>query len=389
MSDVHDLRELRQIVMSQQDRIENLEKQVKLAYSIADAAEQYSRQDCLILRGKFEIRRNLTLREGVIQILQDHTGVTFQNWCVNTVHWLGETRNSVIIRFNNKAIREAIYRNRIHKDTTKRVLFIHEALTKSRQKVVTECVKLRREGIISTYYTQGGNIYVKKHKDAPSILLGEGVTAQDIVRLVQQQPDTYRQAAARNTQAGSLNQVQAQPDMTETDGSVLPQSQPHPEPSSETGQEQTNSPHTDTAGETAVQQLETSPDTAGETADKTQLETKQDKAVETAVKQQITDPDIVGDAAIAHPNTAHASQGTLLEIDPSPVGETTDKQLETMSETAAKTTDTGHEQTDDTPSVNGVGTAVDSEKSIDSTSPTKSKTNRRNRTKANKNTAKQ
>ena len=128
MSDEISVNALRDLVQKQQTRIDDLEKRVQLAERQVEAAEQYSRQDCLILRGKLNIRPNCSLRDEVMRIIQHHTGMQFPPWCINTTHWLGKG-DSIIVRFNNKGVRDAIYKNRVPKEVSKRGLFIHESLT--------------------------------------------------------------------------------------------------------------------------------------------------------------------------------------------------------------------------------------------------------------------
>ena len=198
MSTTEDVQHLKELVRNQQVKIEILERQVQVALKQAESAEQYTRQDCLIRRGKLDIRPNHSLREEVARLIHYHTGVQFPPWCLNTAHWLGK-KDSIIVRFNNKEVREAIYRNRVPKDPERRGLFIHESLTSTKMQMVSRCAQLRREGKVSTYFTQGGNVYVKKHRDAPSILIKENMTDADILEQLRQQPSSYRDAV-RGTQ---------------------------------------------------------------------------------------------------------------------------------------------------------------------------------------------
>ena len=195
MSTTEDMQYLKDLVKNQQAKIETLERQVQMALKQAESAEQYTRQDCLILRGKLDIRPNHSLREEVARLIHYHTGINFPAWCLNTAHWLGK-KDSIIVRFNNKEVREAIYRNRVPKDPERRGLFIHESLTSTKMQMVSKCAQLRREGKVSTYFTQGGNVYVKKHRDAPSILIKENMTDADILEQLRQQPSSYRDAVS-------------------------------------------------------------------------------------------------------------------------------------------------------------------------------------------------
>ena len=203
MSDQFSVEALRDLITKQQSRIDALEKRVVRAENQVEAAELYSRQDCLILRGKLDIRPNCSLRDEAMRLIQHHTGVQFPAWCLNTVHWLGKG-DSLILRFNNKAVREAIYRNRIPKDVKKRGLFIHESLTSAKVQTVSKCAKLRREEKIVTYFTQSGHVYVKRTKESPNILVPDGLSEQQIIELIERQPTSYSDAAARRAQTTQI-----------------------------------------------------------------------------------------------------------------------------------------------------------------------------------------
>ena len=210
MSDQGTVDYLRQLVLDQQTQIAELNKNVKAALKQAEAAENYSRQDCLIFRGKLDVRPGRSLRDEMMRLIEHHTGVRFQPWCMNTVHWLGD-RRSVIIRFNNKAIRDLIYRNRVPKDPAKRGLFIHESLTSTKVELVGRCARLRSEGKIATYYTQGGSVFVKKTRDQPSIMVSPDMGDTDIIHLLEKQPTSYRQAASRPPVGSGTNEVTENP----------------------------------------------------------------------------------------------------------------------------------------------------------------------------------
>ena len=231
MSDEISITQLKDIIQKQQDQIISLEKRVDMALKQAEAAEQYTRQDCLILRGRINIRPDMNLRDEVMRIIAHHTGVEFPSWCLNTVHWLGK-KDSLIVRFNNKSVREAIYRNRVPRDQSKRGLFIHESLTSTKMRVVTRCAKLRSDGHISTYYTQGGNVYIKRARDTPGLLIDGDLSEQDIMSLVTTQPASYRDATVKATQSHAMTDPpQHQPDRPQSDNNGTTTSQQGQAPS--------------------------------------------------------------------------------------------------------------------------------------------------------------
>ena len=82
MSDSISVEDLRRIILEQEQKILKLEERVVRAEKQAEAAEQYSRQDCLILRGKLLINPNKNFRDEVMRLIVYHTGVTFPGWCI-------------------------------------------------------------------------------------------------------------------------------------------------------------------------------------------------------------------------------------------------------------------------------------------------------------------
>ena len=219
MSD--NVNELKRMILDQQYKLDRLEKQVRAAETQAEAAEQYSRQDCLILRGKLAIRTNCSLRDEVMRIIEFHTGVRFPSWCLNTVHWLGGG-TSLIVRFNNKAVRDEIYRNRVPRHVDKRGLFIHESLTPSKMSLVTRCAGLRKQEKVCTYYTQGGHVMVKRTKDAPSVLVTPDMSNEDIMAKLEKQPRSYREAVAQQQSQKLIKEQGEQQGGTQSDRSGNP-----------------------------------------------------------------------------------------------------------------------------------------------------------------------
>ena len=92
---------------------------------------------------------NHSFQDEVMRPIEFHTGVRFPSWCMNSAHWLGGG-HSIIVRFNNKEVRNLVYRNRVPKEVEKRGLFIHESLTSSKMALVARCAALRNRRDIST-----------------------------------------------------------------------------------------------------------------------------------------------------------------------------------------------------------------------------------------------
>ena len=74
MSEEYNVDQLRKLVLEQQSVINALEKKVGAALKQAEAAENYSRQDCLIFRGQLNVRPNISLRDEMCRLIHHHTG---------------------------------------------------------------------------------------------------------------------------------------------------------------------------------------------------------------------------------------------------------------------------------------------------------------------------
>ena len=292
MSDEISIDALRDLIQRQQNRIDVLENRMKQAEKQVEAAEQYSRQGCLILRGKLDIRPNCSLRDEVMRIVLHHTGIQFPAWCLNTVHWLGKG-DSLIVRFNNKGVREAIYRNRVPKDVNKRGLFIHESLTSSKMQTVTKCARLRREGTLVTYYTQSGNVFAKRSRETPALLIPDGLSEQEISQLLERQPSSYRDAVTsheKETAVPTTDSGSKHKDTQQTDHAV-----PHDSEGGSTDQDQnqnsTQVQHSDAHAPPAVTHDHThSEDTTGQS---------KTKAKELGSEQSMEEPKVPVTLAVA------------------------------------------------------------------------------------------
>ena len=129
----------------------------------------------------------------------------------------------MIIRFNNKAVRDQVYRSRVPKDQSKRGLFIHESLTPTKMELVGRCSALRRDGKISTYYTQGGSVFVKKSRERPSMMINPEMSDAEIMLRLERQPASFSQAAARPPTETHSDVAQTQMEQPSAGDQVAPE----------------------------------------------------------------------------------------------------------------------------------------------------------------------
>ena len=77
----------------------------------------------------------------------------------------------VLVKFNNSAIRELVYRKRKLLTSKNDPLYINEDLTQYRSQLFYEARKIRKKGQIFGAWTQHGNVMVKlKQDDSPSVV---------------------------------------------------------------------------------------------------------------------------------------------------------------------------------------------------------------------------
>lgn len=201
MSDAANISHLMRKVMEQEAKIQELEEKVRSSMMIAERAEEYSRQDCLILRGTkrvpiaTQLKLGVPFRDEVVRLLWDHTQVVLKPWSINTAHWLSYGK-SIIIRFNDKEARNLIYSKRVPKNRERKGnLIIHECLSKSKSDLVNRLATLKNQKVIHSYWTQNGQVYIKGGLKTPRIHVVPEWSDEQIRDKVAHQPATYSDAA--------------------------------------------------------------------------------------------------------------------------------------------------------------------------------------------------
>lgn len=144
--------------------------------------EQYSRRDCLEIRGI--PKSSSDTREDTNEIVVElgrKVGVDLKKEDISTTHRLpskvkanGERAlfpPAIIVKFTSRNVREKLYRTRkILKDITSQDLgyseenriFINESLTQSNKELFKDCLKVKKDKGFKFLWTNGGKIFMRK-----------------------------------------------------------------------------------------------------------------------------------------------------------------------------------------------------------------------------------
>lgn len=164
-----------------------LHKQVQQLEIRLDDMEQYSRRNCLKLRGIPEEEDEST-DDRVIHVCNDLLGVMVTRGDISRSHRVGPKNKKyprdIIVRFISYRTRAAVYqarfslfRNKDHDTNTDdesspkpesrspsvNKIYINEALTKARSLVFSKALYLKRQKIIAGTWTSDGRIVIREH----------------------------------------------------------------------------------------------------------------------------------------------------------------------------------------------------------------------------------
>lgn len=143
--------------------------------------EQYSRRDCLEIKGIPE-KESESVEEtnDIVQSLGDKIGVTIQEYDISISHRLPSRRSSslytgsptpIIVKFTNRIVRDKFYRaRRLLKNITSENLgyntsnkiFINESLTQRNKDLFYKCLQVKKAKGLKFLWTNVGKIYMKK-----------------------------------------------------------------------------------------------------------------------------------------------------------------------------------------------------------------------------------
>ena len=153
-------------------------KQFKLQENLLDNAEQYSRRDCLEVRGvpKQDAEENT---DEIVQTIGEFIGVAIDANDISVSHWLSaisvvrDRDPAIIVKFVKRYVRDRFYNTRKHlRDKTTRdvglsrlsehSIYISECLTKRNRDLFNDCLKARKDLDYRFVWTQGGKIFMRK-----------------------------------------------------------------------------------------------------------------------------------------------------------------------------------------------------------------------------------
>lgn len=148
-----EIKNLNSTITDMTSKINELEKTVNDLTISLDTLEQYSRKNCLLIKGLDKNVNPMTHFNQLVNKLNIQDKVTAHD--LDNVHWMGE---KIVVKFNNYPARDTFYRK---KKEFGKGIFVNEQLTKRRDNLFFKCRLLKKEGKIQGTWTTNGNIKVR------------------------------------------------------------------------------------------------------------------------------------------------------------------------------------------------------------------------------------
>ncbi|KAK3107762.1 hypothetical protein FSP39_021717 [Pinctada imbricata] len=136
--------------------------------------EQYGRRTSLRFHN-VSIPQSSSTDDVVVSICKDKLGVEITTDDINRSHPIGKPKSNgkaqIICRFRNWKVKNSIYsmKKNLKGDTDR--IFITEDLTTYRQRIISEISQAKRQGQVSSFWTNDGRIFVKVSDQSPKRLI--------------------------------------------------------------------------------------------------------------------------------------------------------------------------------------------------------------------------
>lgn len=158
---------------------DDLQKRVTKLESAVDAAEQYSRRNCLRISGYEE--RALENTDTIVFEIANAIGVDLDVRDVDRSHRLGKPGTAaepqtksrdIIVKFSTYRLRNKFYKARtLTKDKGYKGVFVNEDLTRSRSKLLYEAPGRRvKSGQLKSAWSSDGTVLIKTNIDDEDVV---------------------------------------------------------------------------------------------------------------------------------------------------------------------------------------------------------------------------
>ena len=156
---------------------------LKLAQKCLNDLEQYTRRDCIEIRGipLPEEPQEEETNDIVLQ-LSEKMGIPMERKDISISHRIPSSRASVdpaiIVKFVRREMRENLYRarKRLKSITTAdlgfpvdKKIFINESLTSKNKELFKDCLKFKKDNSYKFLWTNAGKIFLRRNADSPVI----------------------------------------------------------------------------------------------------------------------------------------------------------------------------------------------------------------------------
>ena len=179
------------------DYVRKLENQVYELTKEVDDVNQQGRKEYLILDGDALPTYSETedTRKVASEALKEQLDITLSESDITACHRL-QNKGKIIMKCRTRDQKDSIYSARMSQQNTRKTLYIRESLTPRRNAQVALLVEMKKEGIISNFYTRNGVIFARKNREMKNVRIEPNSTkamTQELVNGAQKQEQPLRQ----------------------------------------------------------------------------------------------------------------------------------------------------------------------------------------------------
>lgn len=189
------------------ETVQKLSKRVEEYKTLVDNQEQYTRRDCLEIRGIPPTRGENT--NEVVQRIGSLVNVTIQDSDISISHRLPSRERkggsstkpeakypSIIVKFTRRNVREAFYkaRSKLKDYTTDDIglgrftvngIYIQESLTERKKDLFGKCLQFKKDHHYKYIWTYYGKIFLRRNDTSPAVTV---LSVADLDKLKSQGP---------------------------------------------------------------------------------------------------------------------------------------------------------------------------------------------------------
>ena len=166
-----------------------------------EGQEQYSRRTSLRFHNikvpvdeRGNVKHPVNTDELILNVCNDKLGIDINLHDIGRSHIIGKVKDGksqVIVRFISYRTRNKVYSNKKDLKNHPDKIFITENLTKYRTELVKQLAELKYNGLLYTYWTSDGRIFLKQNTTSRKILINNRDDILDFIHSTEHDTSTY------------------------------------------------------------------------------------------------------------------------------------------------------------------------------------------------------